>query len=39
MDLRELAERLSSERDPRKRKELKEKIIELQEKELRKKGW
>lgn len=39
-DLKELARQLSYERDPQKRKELKEKIIELKEKELRKKsGW
>jgi len=39
-ELKELARRLSHERDPGKRRELKEKIMELQEKELRKKsGW
>lgn len=38
--LQELARKLSNERDPGKRKKIKEKIIELQEKELRKKsGW
>lgn len=37
-NLRELAEKLSQERDPRKRKKLKQKIIVIQEKELRKKA-
>lgn len=38
-DLRELAKKLSNERDPQKRRELKEKIVKLQEKELFNKGW